>query len=210
MDEEDTKSRPIRHQPPPFPAHGLSEHASRARRNIIAAFFVWLLVAPLELRPTKIQWLGIEFQNAEVTAVEIVSFAVAFFWISFVVYAYKDWAKWRHECLISLYEADLQIRSQITQNNAIAKGIETAEANFKRPEDPVSIVLPNDGNRTHTNSLADWQKWLPIYKSDLPRLKTRKRQLYFDTWSRTAWDYALPIAAILGPLFGMLRDSIAY
>jgi hypothetical protein len=84
----------IRYEPPPFPDTALAEVATRSRRNLVAVMAGWLLIVPMGLTPTKIQWLGIELDRPNLSITAIASVAVLYFWLTFVIYAYRDWVSW--------------------------------------------------------------------------------------------------------------------
>ena len=201
MAEEDRK---IRYGPPDFPKAKLSDEATRARRNLIAIMALWILIVPLKLVPKKIVWLGIDLEASAFSVPALGSLAALFFWMSFVVYAFRDWAPWRYGFLsildriddeIGFYESDIGTASKILKNAQEKDSPDAAGARFTSLRSPGSKF---------NHKIGDIKVFKPRWERDLRNLITQRRDVQIDFYSRSFWDFGLPGLTVLGPIWYLL------
>ncbi|HJN25157.1 MAG TPA: hypothetical protein QGG18_05610 [Rhodospirillales bacterium] len=190
-----------------FPESTLSEEASRARRNLIAVTSVWILIVPLGLAPKKILIFDIDLTGLSFPVENIFSVALLYFWVSFIVYAYKDWVPWKSDGRekIRVYKKKLE-RQKFNK-----KKIE----DYIRKTDPqnigstVEIESMNDDNQVSILKYpgANIGERPPELKKTIGQFLTEKRQLQFDYYSRSVWDYIFPFLIVSLPIYDLFLSS---
>lgn len=198
--------KPIPYTPPDFPESKLSPEATRTRRNLIAVFAVWALVVLLKLNPTAFTPLGIEFKNWDISISTFVSFSLVFFWLSFVIYAYKDWKTWWQVCKRIFDEKKDRVSVLQGDIDVVVPVIQDARKNNMGDNVSLKIQVPKEDNpRLRESSLVEWERFVPMWEEEKQRLKKQIRQLRIDIYARSAWDYWLPGLAVAGPIWHLLR-----
>lgn len=197
---------PIPYSPPDFPESRLSPEATRTRRNLIAAMAVWALIVLLGLNPTEFTPLGIKFKNLTISILVLVSLALFYFWLSFVIYAYKDWKGWWHTCNTVLGEKKDRISLLSGDIDAGAMGIRDALKESQNADYKITINLPRGEDFHETEYfLSDLERFLPMWEAEKQRVRKQLRQLRTDIYARSAWDFWLPGLTIAGPIWHLLR-----
>lgn len=183
------------YKPPQFPEGGLSEEATRTRRNLIIILAMWLMIVPLGLTPTKIMLLEIDLTKSAVSVQSLISIAVIYFWVSFIIYAYPGWQMWWHLCVLELRATKLEVE-RIEKNiksvtkicEAVIPGKETKYYNF-------------EGEGAFADSGDDLREAGALWiREKLPAAKRPHRQLLTDILMRSVWDYWLPALIIFAPI----------
>ena len=194
----------ILYSPPDFPEKKLSDEATRTRRNLIAAMAIWVLIVMLELTPEKIVPLDINLKNSPISIPTITTWLLIYFWMSFVIYAYKDWIRWVHAFQGAIAEHKRKKEDQLSDISDAIKAIEHAKQNGIQANQGISIKFATRGNEIG-NSMAAWEGYIPAWRADYDRHCRRCRQLWIDVILRSLWDYILPSALILGPAYYFIK-----
>ncbi len=189
------------YEPPNFPESQLSPEATRTRRNLIAVFAIWSLVVLLDLKPTAFTPLGIEFKKWNVPITTFASYSLIFFWVSFAIYAYKDWTRWWHVGKGMLDEKKALIKNLTIFTSEVSASILQAQAEGKGDNDQVQIKLSRNRGSKSTSPLLGWKQNLLEENNRIRLLRKQFRQLRTDIYARSSWDYLLPGLMVLGPIW---------
>jgi len=99
----------------------LNETTRRARRNLLAASVIGVIIAKVGLVPSKISAFGIDFTEAnQQSLISLLALVIAYFGVTFVVYLYSELIAWqlvfRSEELKRLKEESERKRSDLSSD----------------------------------------------------------------------------------------------
>ena len=98
----------------------LSEVTRKERRMLLAVSMVGIILVKMELVPTKISALGIEFAETNQKALlSILALAVIYFIIAFIIYAASDFLAWRKSIRANLIDTVLERANKEKENPAL-------------------------------------------------------------------------------------------
>ena len=194
----------ILYSPPTFPEIKLSDEATRTRRNLIAAMAVWIFVVPLKVIPKSIALFGVQLENLPVSIPTLTSMALAYFWLSFIVYGYKDWKQWKYAFLGAADEQKKQVQNFRLDIEDGLQLIQEATERKQNDETHIGIKMRSSGSKLN-NKLEDWKRYLPMWRNSLKRARRQQRHLWTDIILRSVWDYALPGSLIFAPVWYFLK-----
>ena len=113
----------------------LSEVTRRERRNLLGISMLSIAMVHANLVPTKITALGIEFgQNDRGTLLFMISLAVIYFLVAFVVYGASDFSAWRLEFNERAIEDTDEYRKNAIAYSEPAFDPESEEENLTKEE----------------------------------------------------------------------------
>lgn len=189
---------------PKFPEDKLSEEGTRARRNLIAAMATWLLIVPLGMLPKKIALFEIDLMNVPVSVPDLISGAAIYFWLSFLIYAFKDFVGWVHSAKTAIGEQRKQVNSRRTDIED-AESMLTYAKEQKYSEDAVLDIHFRSSAASTTQKISKLKQNIPIWSRHLRHDRWRLFQIWMDVILRTSWDFALPAVLVAGPAWHFLR-----
>ena len=156
--------RRVQVKSPDFPESVLSPEATRTRRNLVVATALWVLVIPLGITVTEIKWLGIEFSETTTSIEDLASGGLIFFWLSYSIYAFKDWAKWWHACSSLIDGKKAQIEKEKSETSSVRQHIETARKAGISDDAVIEITfIRGDHEERYSEKLEKWELLLQIY-----------------------------------------------
>jgi len=81
-------------------SNSLSDESAKAKRNLLAASFIAIAVSSMQLFPSKISALGIEFDSSNKKGLAcLILLACAYSLSAFITYSSTDYLQWRSSIL---------------------------------------------------------------------------------------------------------------
>ena len=118
-------------------------------------------------------------------------------------FGYSSWVVWKDAVKSAIAEKNAVVTETEADIEVGRKGLAEAEERGLQPNQKIDVEFPK--NNTSSDIEVDVLKRLvPDWKVQLSRARTEMRRVWVDAVARTTWDFVLPTATLIGPIWYFL------